>query len=250
MDTVGRDEIGQWMGTALSSSSFGLIVSPLLGGIVYEKAGYMAVFAMALSLIIVDVLVRLSMIEKKTAAKYEPPGSTFENGLYGTFTHPDQDASNASPKPCGPRNDSADAPLLHHESQHLTEKRNRMPTIIVLLGIPRLLAAIYGIFVNVSISRGIRRGAAALCQEGIRLGLSRCGLVILVHCNSCSYWPSSREDVRQTRAKVDSSSRLLIGGSSVDSPPIGSQRHHEGQDLAVWFTRLLRCVIFYVFSFH
>ena len=151
VDTVGRDEIGQWMGTALSSSSFGLIVSPLLGGIVYAKAGYMAVFAMALSLIIVDILVRLSMIEKKTAAKYEPPGSTFENGLYGTFTHPDQDASNASPNPCGPRNDPADAPLLHHESQHDTEKRNRMPTIIVLLGIPRLLAAIYGIFVNVSI---------------------------------------------------------------------------------------------------
>lgn len=147
VDTVGRDEIGQWMGTALSSSSFGLIVSPLLGGIVYAKAGYTAVFAMALGLIIVDILMRLVMIEKKTAAKYEPQGSTLENGLYGTFSHPDQEDHNASRGPGEPPNDPALTPLLKKQPQG----GSRMPTIIVLLGIPRLLAAIYGIFVNVAI---------------------------------------------------------------------------------------------------
>ena len=30
VDTVRRDEVGQWMGTALSSNSVGLIVSPFL----------------------------------------------------------------------------------------------------------------------------------------------------------------------------------------------------------------------------
>ena len=78
------------MGTALSSSSFGLIVSPLLGGIVYAKAGYMAVFGMALGLICVDIVMRLCMIEKKHAAKYIPSESTRPaNGFYGTFTNPE-----------------------------------------------------------------------------------------------------------------------------------------------------------------
>ena len=153
VDTVGRDNIGQWMGTALSSSSFGLIISPLLGGTVYAKAGYMAVFAMAISLIVVDILMRLCMLEKKTAAQYKSLESvTPDNGFYGTFTDPqppehEQD-TDSTPQPSKPYRDSEHAPLLENGSP---QKKTRMPTIIVLLGTPRLLAAIYGIFVNVSI---------------------------------------------------------------------------------------------------
>lgn len=150
-DTVGRDDIGQWMGTALSSSSFGLIVSPLLGGIVYAKAGYMAVFAMALALIVFDILMRLFMIEKKTAAKYQPSISVPENGFYGTFTNPEQENSTDSTQASEARDNAEHAPLLSDGATRHSEKRRRMPTIIVLLGIPRLLASIYGIFVNVAI---------------------------------------------------------------------------------------------------
>ena len=140
------------MGTALSSSSFGLIISPLLGGIVYAKAGYMAVFAMSISLIVVDILMRLCMIEKKTAAQYKPLESlTPDNGFYGTFTTPqlpehEQDAG--SRQPSKQYRDNGHAPLLENGTPR---KKSRMPTIIVLLGTPRLLADIYGIFVNVSI---------------------------------------------------------------------------------------------------
>ncbi|TGO87351.1 hypothetical protein BPOR_0232g00110 [Botrytis porri] len=70
VDTVGSENIGQWMGTALSCSSVGLIISPLLGGIVYDKAGYMAVFGMAAGLIVIDIILRMFMIEKRTAEKY------------------------------------------------------------------------------------------------------------------------------------------------------------------------------------
>ncbi|KAL8702393.1 MAG: hypothetical protein Q9201_004438 [Fulgogasparrea decipioides] len=156
VDTVGRDNIGQWMGTALSSSSFGLIVSPLLGGIVYAKAGYMAVFGMAMGLIVVDILMRLFMIEKKTAAKYKPLASiTPENGFYGTFTtgqsREDRHADDST-QPSKPQNGSATGtPLLSHNGKKTPRRQGKMPTILVLLGMPRLLAAIYGIFVNVAI---------------------------------------------------------------------------------------------------
>ena len=140
------------MGTALSSSSFGLIISPLLGGIIYAKAGYMAVFGMAISLIVVDILMRLCMIEKKTAMKYKPLDSvTPDYGFYGTFTDPQQsehEQSIDSTQPNTPHRDQEHARLLQDGPP---QKKSRMPTIIVLLGTPRLLAAIYGIFVNVSI---------------------------------------------------------------------------------------------------
>ena len=164
VDTVGRDNIGQWMGTALSSSSFGLIVSPLLGGIVYAKVGYMAVFGMALGLICVDIVMRLCMIEKKHAAKYTfSESAPSANGFYGTFTNPESSEhehgeSNGHPNGTGtaqptnpkPQDDPEEAaPLLSNNSPQKSKRRT--PAIFLLLSIPRLLTAIYGIFVNVSI---------------------------------------------------------------------------------------------------
>lgn len=155
VDTVGRNDIGKWMGTALSSSSFGLIVSPLLGGLVYAKAGYMSVFAMAMSLIMFDILMRLCMIEKKTAQRYQTAEEVHqEDRFYGTFTN---DGSVGHQQPHSPAesqkptSDSEQAPLLSGAAEEPASKKTRMPTILVLLSMPRLLAAIYGIFVNVSV---------------------------------------------------------------------------------------------------
>lgn len=155
VDTVGRESIGQWMGTALSSSSFGLIVSPLLGGIVYAKAGYMAVFGMAMALIVVDILMRLFMVEKKTAAKYKPLEEVVpQTGFYGTFTHAEQSEqqhSNHFTQSTEPNHEPEEAPLVDAGADKVLRKKGSKPTILVLLSIPRLLAAIYGIFVNVAI---------------------------------------------------------------------------------------------------
>ncbi|SLM38729.1 mfs general substrate transporter [Lasallia pustulata] len=184
VDTVGRDSIGQWMGTALSSSSFGLIISPLLGGMVYAKAGYMAVFGMAMGLIVVDVLMRMFMIEKKTAAKYLPSDNAPTNGFYGTFTDAqtmENDGSGPSrddqrngdlgeddghydlfseqeddplirkrPQPAQ-ANGMPNNPSLEQEPSTKPKSRTGLPPVITLLASPRLLAAIYGIFVNVSV---------------------------------------------------------------------------------------------------
>lgn len=151
VDTVGRNNIGTWMGTAMSSSSFGLIVSPLLGGVVYAKAGYMSVFAMAMALIGFDILMRLCMIEKKTAERFQ------QNGFYGTFTEDEpneRQQKSISAESQKPVSDSEQAPLLSDAALEPASKKTRMPTILILLSTPRLLAAIYGIFVNFSILTG------------------------------------------------------------------------------------------------
>ncbi|TAQ85206.1 hypothetical protein B7494_g6472 [Chlorociboria aeruginascens] len=171
-DTVGQKNIGSWMGTALSSSSFGVIISPLLGGVVYNRAGYTAVFAMAMSLIVVDIGMRIFMIEKRTAAKYltkEPTITDTRN--FTTFTNsntnghtsesisPRIDANEDSSSSISNSYAETDALLGGQENGTPRSKRNpkvnggstQPPAVVSLLKSPRVLAAIYGIFVNVSI---------------------------------------------------------------------------------------------------
>lgn len=50
--------------------SIGELVSPVCGGILYKKAGYVGVFALGSALLIVDFMMWLLVIEKKSAAAY------------------------------------------------------------------------------------------------------------------------------------------------------------------------------------
>ena len=76
-DTVGRN-IGLSMGYVSISMSVGLLISPLIGGSVYGAAGYYAVYYVAFALIVCDVVLRLLLIEKKTARRWLPDGHADE----------------------------------------------------------------------------------------------------------------------------------------------------------------------------
>jgi MFS family permease len=72
-DTVPTEEIGQAMGYVYLAMSMGLLLGPLLGGVIFDKAGYDAVFAVAYAIVAVDVALRLVAVEKKVARKWEEP---------------------------------------------------------------------------------------------------------------------------------------------------------------------------------
>lgn len=72
VDTVGPEGVGQAMGYVGLSMSLAILVAPLLGGIVFAASGYYAVFAMAFGLIVLDIILRVVMIEKKVAARWIP----------------------------------------------------------------------------------------------------------------------------------------------------------------------------------
>ena len=136
----------------MSSASVGFIISPLLGGVVYAKAGYLYVFAMALGLIVIDILMRLIMIEKKTALKYslsdERATEASDQDTLVDSTTREHGHSNGTTSLSKSDNASENTPLL---STMPGQKKRQKPTILVLLSIPRILAAMYGIFINVSI---------------------------------------------------------------------------------------------------
>lgn len=86
-DTVGPKKIGQWMGYVISCLNAGMLVSPAIGGILYEKAGYYALFIVMFALLALDILLRLFMIEKKIAKQWQGVLNSNQNGLiaqYGT----------------------------------------------------------------------------------------------------------------------------------------------------------------------
>ncbi|OJI99189.1 hypothetical protein ASPVEDRAFT_506170 [Aspergillus versicolor CBS 583.65] len=70
VDTMGKDQVGTAMGIVSMAMTVGTVAGPFVGGIVLSKAGYHAVFAMAMALIVVDIVLRLVMIERKSAAKW------------------------------------------------------------------------------------------------------------------------------------------------------------------------------------
>lgn len=133
-DTVGSQWIGQYMGYIALSLSVGLLVSPFLGGIVFAQGGYNAVFGMVYVLLGMDVLLRVLLIERRHAKRWNV-----------TETHNDQVEAQNSP-------DVADEELERdhgHDVRFDPIPRSpiiRLPQIVTLLASRRLLAALWGIF--------------------------------------------------------------------------------------------------------
>lgn len=80
VDTVGRNEVGAWMGSALSGVNAGVMIGPFIGGIIFANAGYLAVFATISAVIGLDFIARLFLVEKQSAQKWVVEGG------YGTFS--------------------------------------------------------------------------------------------------------------------------------------------------------------------
>ncbi|KAG6037562.1 hypothetical protein E4U41_004915 [Claviceps citrina] len=70
VDTVPSERVGRAMGWIGIALSLGTLSSPILGGLVYGKGGYYEVWAMCFAMIAGDAVLRMSVIEKKDAAKW------------------------------------------------------------------------------------------------------------------------------------------------------------------------------------
>ena len=136
VDTVGQTDIGQTMGSVFLAMSLAFLVAPLLGGIVYARAGYYAVFYIAFGVIVLDISLRLLLIEKKVARKW--------------LVEPAPPPTAAEPSPL-----STDlAPTLRGPlpSTDTTTPRFRLPPILTLLSSRRLLSALVACLVQATLT--------------------------------------------------------------------------------------------------
>jgi MFS family permease len=69
-DTLPTGRLGVAMGTIGSIASFGMVASPVLGGTIYHHFGYEAVFYFLGGMLLIDVVLRLLMIERDDARKW------------------------------------------------------------------------------------------------------------------------------------------------------------------------------------
>ncbi|KAL4889497.1 MFS amine transporter [Aspergillus ambiguus] len=86
VDTVGQDQVGSAMGYVSMAMTVGTVFGPFIGGTVLTKLGYHAVFVIAIAIIVLDIVLRLFMIEQRTAAKWLQPVSESDSetdGLLG-----------------------------------------------------------------------------------------------------------------------------------------------------------------------
>lgn len=132
------------MGIIASAFSMATVAGPLLGGIVYAKSGYYAVFYMAFALIALDIALRLSFIEKKVAKRWLTPDELPMASSIGmtrdptnSNKHETQDLAAAEEVTSQGAEDQVSRSRL----------RKRLPPVVTLLGSRRLLAASWGTLV-------------------------------------------------------------------------------------------------------
>ncbi|RVX71654.1 hypothetical protein B0A52_03838 [Exophiala mesophila] len=71
VDTVGVKNLGKTLGTMSSATLAGVLFAPMIGGILYDKTGVLGPTVLSTTLIAIDLVLRLLVVEKKTAAEYE-----------------------------------------------------------------------------------------------------------------------------------------------------------------------------------
>ena len=138
VDTVGQETIGQAAGWVSLNMSIAILIAPLLGGVVYARSGYYAVYYMAFALIAVDIVLRLALIEKKHAHSWD------------TAETPNQETkSSSSVRPSPPANVVERAQKFYEGSSLNTRtpsNRFHLPPVLSLLRSGRLLSAAWCVF--------------------------------------------------------------------------------------------------------
>lgn len=197
-DTVGSKDIGQWMGYVISSVNIGMTVSPTLGGVLYEKAGYMSLFYVMFGLIALDILMRFVMVEKKVAKQWakplnsEPCGIARDPGLLhpdiNQATYDQKTDSRPSKRMFDPEDESDDPessssdPLIKKDVNHPTELpqyKGHTPPLLHLLRSRRVLADLYGVFVAVTMLASFDSALPIFVERTFGWGSTGGGLIFL-----------------------------------------------------------------------
>ncbi|KAB8446242.1 hypothetical protein FH972_025224 [Carpinus fangiana] len=153
VDTVGKNDVAQYLGYVGMCLSMAILIAPLLGGVVFDQGGYYSVFGMCFALIGVDILLRLVMIERRVAKRWLEPESKPPGSSSSAKSHDDPAvASNILEPGSGKSTTPAPAQLPPPRVTIMPGTRTtKLPPIITLLSSRRLLAALWAALVQASL---------------------------------------------------------------------------------------------------
>lgn len=151
VDTVGHEHIGAAMGYVFLALSLALPLAPILGGLVYDRCGYYAVYYMAFGLIALDILLRVLLIEKKVASQWlDTEGSIDPRSSESSVQ--DAETMGSISQARGAKGPTSQEEIV---SQPSSKWSNRLPPILTMLKSRRLLSALWCSLVQASIYSGL-----------------------------------------------------------------------------------------------
>jgi MFS family permease len=141
-DTVSGEESGKAIGYVSLATSLGVLVAPLIGGVVYEQSGYYAVFGVTFAVIGFDILLRLALVEKKIAAQWLEAEVSTTGPAFPTTTQPPVNIELEDQKDSTAVVEKQSAAAVVGP-QRVRPKR-QLPSILILLRSRRILVAFWG----------------------------------------------------------------------------------------------------------
>lgn len=159
----------------------GNLLAPFLGGLLYEKTGYAGVFGISLSVLAVDFIMRLLVIEKKVAKRYGTADPEHASDVETTPDH-GQDAIESG-LPVG--NQAEEQPLLGEREEERFKLSKDQPalarkiTILPCLTDPRLITAFLVAFIQALLLGNFDATIATTAQELFGVDSLEAGLLFL-----------------------------------------------------------------------
>ncbi|TGJ80929.1 hypothetical protein E0Z10_g7842 [Xylaria hypoxylon] len=147
LDTVGTQDLGK----IFSIISTGQLMAPVIGGVLYEKTGYTGVFGLGAGILVLDFLMRLLVIEKRTAAKYTESVHDGEGNPRNMESRIDQDHDGANHEAS---EEDALLPKKEDETYKIREEPNKLVRslpILICFKSPRLLMSLFLAFVQAAL---------------------------------------------------------------------------------------------------
>ena len=187
VDTVDPQSMGQalgWLGTA---TSLGILVAPLLGGVVFGTGGYYSVFAMCFGLLAVDIVMRLLIIESREAkvwlsqieAATQVDQANVEQGRV-LQNQPQEEVAKAEGG--GEGLDSNNAPMVAPAAEGVSQAPTPAPkrkSPFYILRRPRLLAALWGTFAQAIVGTAFDSTLPLFVSSTFGWGSTGGGLIFL-----------------------------------------------------------------------
>ncbi|KAF7185138.1 putative MFS-type transporter C18.02 [Pseudocercospora fuligena] len=140
VDTVGQEQVGEYAGYINIALNMGSLTAPLLGGIMFERRGFNAVFGLILGVIGLDIVFRLIMKERSS--------STARNGRPTDLERKGQANTVIETHELAEENLSMASTIVS------SSVNPKIPAMIRLLFSVRFLVALWGILVLAAVFSG------------------------------------------------------------------------------------------------
>lgn len=188
LDTVGPENLGKTIGSIFSFISIGALAAPVLGGVLYQKTGYPGVFGIGFAVLSVDFIMRLLVIEKKVAGRYDASlddrGNSSHQGQNGSAEtgHAENGSAEAQD---GTNEANEESPLLGSKEEKyfkFPEERpaiiNRAP-ILYCLSDPGLATALLVAFVQATLIGTFDGTVPTEAQELFNFDSTKAGVLFI-----------------------------------------------------------------------